>query len=237
MLSNHFRKNACKFIASVLFMLVSFVSFGQERIDTTYYDKDWKGVSNRAFADFYRVAMYPDNALYKKQFQDYYITGELLSTEGPNIQNTFFGCKFGDNVKTVKDILKQKGYAIVKEHSFTQVGSRCNKLMLTIGYVEFGGTSFDKAVLWFTCDHFCCCDFSKTYKKSFDAINQFNWLKHDLENKYGLFEKSNINDSYGYNDNKGDYINVDCSNMDSETFEVSLYYVTYKYEDSTKDEL
>ena len=54
----------------------------QERVDTIYYDKDWKGVSNRSFADFYRIAVYPANENYKKLFRDYYITGELQATGG-----------------------------------------------------------------------------------------------------------------------------------------------------------
>jgi antitoxin component YwqK of YwqJK toxin-antitoxin module len=76
------KKNANKIMILVLFVVVSFVSYGQERIDTIYYDKDWKGVPNRSFADFYRVAIYPENALYKKQFRDYYVTGELQATGG-----------------------------------------------------------------------------------------------------------------------------------------------------------
>jgi len=54
----------------------------QERIDTTYYDKDWKGPVNKHFADFYRIAIYPENSSYKKQFRDYFITGELQATGG-----------------------------------------------------------------------------------------------------------------------------------------------------------
>lgn len=76
------KKNTKKILVLVLFMSVSFVSYGQERVDTIYYDKDWKGVSNRAFADYYRIAIYPDNSLYKKRFRDYYITGELQGTGG-----------------------------------------------------------------------------------------------------------------------------------------------------------
>ena len=52
-------------------------SLAQDRTDTIYYDKNWKGVSNPNFADFYRIAEYPANNNYKKQFHDYYITGEL----------------------------------------------------------------------------------------------------------------------------------------------------------------
>ncbi|MDR2065684.1 MAG: hypothetical protein LBP85_08280 [Prevotellaceae bacterium] len=63
-----------------LLAAISFSSFAQERIDTIYYDKDWKGVSNRTFADFYRIAVYPASDSYKKLFRDYYITGELQAS-------------------------------------------------------------------------------------------------------------------------------------------------------------
>ena len=60
-----------------IFICINIYSYSQERIDTIYYDKNWKGVSNKTFADFYRIAVYPNNSNYKKLFRDYYITGEL----------------------------------------------------------------------------------------------------------------------------------------------------------------
>lgn len=71
-----------KLIALSIFVLVSHFSYGQEKIDTIYYDKDWKGVSNRAFADFYRIAIYPADVNYKKQCRDYFISGELQGSGG-----------------------------------------------------------------------------------------------------------------------------------------------------------
>jgi len=81
-LKSQMSRNNNRIIALILFAMLSFSSYGQEKIDTIYYDKDWKGVTNRAFADFYRIAVYPDNNLYKKQFRDYYITGELQASGG-----------------------------------------------------------------------------------------------------------------------------------------------------------
>lgn len=71
-----------KIIAPIVLILVSHFSYCQEKIDTIYYDKDWKGVSNRAFADFYRIAVYPSNDNYKKQCRDYFISGELQGSGG-----------------------------------------------------------------------------------------------------------------------------------------------------------
>lgn len=74
------RKNYFFIVFAFIFCLNNLTA--QERVDTIYYDKDWKGVSNRTFADFYRIAVYPDNSLYRKQCRDYYITGELQATGG-----------------------------------------------------------------------------------------------------------------------------------------------------------
>lgn len=52
----------------------------QEKIDTTYYDKDGYGVTSTAFADYYRIALHPENPLQRKIFRDFYMTGELLSS-------------------------------------------------------------------------------------------------------------------------------------------------------------
>lgn len=70
-----------------LVSLFSFVALHQayaqrNTLDTLYYDKDWKGVSNKAFASFYRVLDLSDKSTSKKHFRDYYITGELQSEGG-----------------------------------------------------------------------------------------------------------------------------------------------------------
>lgn len=66
-----------KFTLFILFLLSSITTDAQEKIDTIYYDKNWKGVSNKAFADYYRIAIYPAESNYKKQARDFFITGEI----------------------------------------------------------------------------------------------------------------------------------------------------------------
>lgn len=61
---------------------VASFSFGQAEVDTLYYDKDWKGVESKAFAAYYRVMACSDDSCSRKQFRDYYITGELQSEGG-----------------------------------------------------------------------------------------------------------------------------------------------------------
>jgi antitoxin component YwqK of YwqJK toxin-antitoxin module len=74
------RGNFKNYFLIVIALILSISMFAQERVDTIYYDKDWKGVSNRVFADFYRIAIYPANNNYKKLFRDYYISGELQAS-------------------------------------------------------------------------------------------------------------------------------------------------------------
>mgnify|MGYP001637634344 CR=1 FL=1 len=50
--------------------------FGQ-RIDTVYYDSNWKGVDNASFANFYKVQMFPKDPNYPKRFRDFWIDGTL----------------------------------------------------------------------------------------------------------------------------------------------------------------
>jgi len=68
---------------SVLFgLFVAIPVVGQIKTDTLYYDKDWKGVESKAFASFYRVVPKSADDGFRKQFRDYYITGELQSEGG-----------------------------------------------------------------------------------------------------------------------------------------------------------
>lgn len=65
-------------VISFSLFLLSLSAFGQiSRIDTLYYDKDWKGVPIKELADYYRVAFYPTDSQQPKRFRDFYITGEL----------------------------------------------------------------------------------------------------------------------------------------------------------------
>ncbi len=48
------------------------------KIDTIYYDKEWKAAQSPLFADFYRLAMYDSkNPQAGYKIRDYFITGEL----------------------------------------------------------------------------------------------------------------------------------------------------------------
>lgn len=68
-----------KLIALTLGLSVAIPSIGQIKTDTLYYDKDWKGVESKIFATYFRVMAISDDNKFRKQFRDYYITGELQS--------------------------------------------------------------------------------------------------------------------------------------------------------------
>lgn len=62
----------------VILLTPIFITLGvQSQIDTLYYDKDWKGVSNKAFADYYRIIPSTTDSNITLPFKDYFITGEL----------------------------------------------------------------------------------------------------------------------------------------------------------------
>lgn len=52
------------------------------KIDTLYYDKNWKGCPVAAFADYMCITVTPEDSIYAKKFRIYNITGELLEDSG-----------------------------------------------------------------------------------------------------------------------------------------------------------
>lgn len=63
-------------------MLVSYAFSQSVKLDTIYYDKDWKGVSSKAFATYYRVIELKDSPNVRGALRDYFITGELQAEGG-----------------------------------------------------------------------------------------------------------------------------------------------------------
>ena len=51
----------------------------QDRVDTIYYNKNWKVTKNKQFASYYRLALYPADETTIKEFKTYYMSGELQS--------------------------------------------------------------------------------------------------------------------------------------------------------------
>lgn len=81
----------------IAIILSSFVCRAQgERLDTLYYDSDWNVISNKIFADYYRIALYPEKEIGKRIFRDFYMDGTLfakgtfISLDSENDKNSIF---------------------------------------------------------------------------------------------------------------------------------------------------
>jgi antitoxin component YwqK of YwqJK toxin-antitoxin module len=66
-----------KVFLAMLLAATCLPSFAQQKTQTLYYDKDWKGVEDKTFATYYRVLSVSEDNGFKKPFRDYYVTGEL----------------------------------------------------------------------------------------------------------------------------------------------------------------
>ncbi|MCD8291330.1 MAG: hypothetical protein LUC91_07500 [Prevotella sp.] len=84
-------------ILSVFGILVAICAFGQTKVDTLYYDKDWKGVADRLFAAYVRVAVEPDDPHFAKRCRDFYVTGEVQG------ESNFISIDKYDDSKSVFD--------------------------------------------------------------------------------------------------------------------------------------
>lgn len=76
--------------------LMIFSAEAQSTIDTLYYDKEWKGVIGREFANYYRVTITPNDPNFPKKFKNYDIRENYLHSEG-----TFVSIDTYDDSKSV----------------------------------------------------------------------------------------------------------------------------------------
>ena len=101
-------------LLTLLFLPLCQICAQKNSLDTLYYDKDWKIVSNKAFATFYRVLDLSDKSSSRKPFRDYYITGELQSEGGyisldqTNDKNSIFDGEWVNYYKSGK--IEEKGF-------------------------------------------------------------------------------------------------------------------------------
>ena len=51
----------------------------QNRIDSIYYNRSGKSAANPVFAEYLRIALYPADSTARKEYKDFYLTGELRS--------------------------------------------------------------------------------------------------------------------------------------------------------------
>lgn len=68
-----------RFIITALLALVSYSAFAQAKVDTLYYSRDGKAATVKAFADYYRVALYSEDPAVPNKYRDFHINGRLMS--------------------------------------------------------------------------------------------------------------------------------------------------------------
>lgn len=113
LLSNRHWRNIT-LLLSLLFFPSCQVLAQSNSLDTLYYDKDWRLVSNKTFASFYRLLDLSDKSNSRKPFRDYYITGELQSEGGyitldqTNDKNSIFDGEWVNYYKSGK--IEEKGF-------------------------------------------------------------------------------------------------------------------------------
>lgn len=72
-----------KFFTTICFLLFGFSTSAQTvKLDTIYYDKDWKGVSGPHFATYYRIIEINPDSSYRKIYRDYFMDGNIQSEGG-----------------------------------------------------------------------------------------------------------------------------------------------------------
>ncbi len=84
-------------VLSAIGAILSLSAFGQTKVDTLYYDKDWKGVADKIFATYVRVAVEPDDPHFAKRCRDFYVTGEIQG------ESNFISIDKYDDSKSVFD--------------------------------------------------------------------------------------------------------------------------------------
>ncbi|MCD8296635.1 MAG: hypothetical protein LUC88_03585 [Prevotella sp.] len=66
-----------KVVILLLTLLAVLPTIGQTKLDTLYYDKNWKNITTKAFATYYRVMEKTSDTTSSKPYRCYYFTGEL----------------------------------------------------------------------------------------------------------------------------------------------------------------
>lgn len=72
-----------KKLLTITFLFFALTSTFAQKVDTIYYDSNWKGVPIKSFASYMTVVYMSDNPQYPNLYKSFYITGEVQSVFTP----------------------------------------------------------------------------------------------------------------------------------------------------------
>ena len=182
-----------RFILFIGLILNLAIACNAQKVDTIYYDKDWKGVESKSFATYVRVASYANDAHYTNRYKTYYASGELQA-EGNFIsfdkyddsKSIFDGnCKtYYKNGKLFENLTYKDGKQNGDDILYYENGLIWRKSYLTKG--KFDGIYYE-----FTEDGNACSQFE--FKNGEPTSPYYTYSTKD-----GLATKYNIKDNSLY---------------------------------------
>ena len=116
------------------------------KLDTIYYDKNWKGAANKAFATYFRVFEDKDKSAKTAHFRDYYITGELqgeglyVSIDRKDDKNSVFDGEITEYYKN--GLISEHGTYINGKYeglwtAFNEAGDVCTQVEMANGKPKY----------------------------------------------------------------------------------------------------
>lgn len=70
-------------LLTITFLFLTLLCTFAQKVDTIYYDSNWKGVPIKSFASYMTVVYMSDNPQYPNLYKSFYITGEVQSVFTP----------------------------------------------------------------------------------------------------------------------------------------------------------
>ena len=113
----------------------------QDRIDSIYYNRSGKSAANPVFAEYLRIALYPADSTARKEYKDFYLTGELrsegyfLRIDSLDDSRTLFDGENSSYYKSGK-IFEKKHYANGQLNGTYQQYDESGKLKIDACYLD-----------------------------------------------------------------------------------------------------
>lgn len=215
----------CKFLLAII-LFVAIPSFAQKNIiiDSIYYDSKWRGVPDKALASYMRVIFTPKDTTSKKEFKDYYITGELqgkgkfIYIDKYNDENSIFEGECISYYKSGK-IHEKLFFSNGKMNGISTIYDENEKIISELIMRNdsiVGGWEYSKNNKDYTPTHICGQKFGNSYKQVEDGLKNRFGEKSTLSNnniiKYydvmvGGFHFNSASFYFQYNKSGMSYLN------------------------------